>query len=336
MLNAGIALGILIPLFFCCSFWTVVFYIGAIRLIGNISFLYRTVKEYYLTKQLDLSQRYGEGTYALITGGANGIGLEYANQLAKMNFNLVIIDLNQEALDKAKKDITKASPIKVSTIQADITKLRSIADYNDLLKPLKSFDISVLINNVGAASTLLFNEATPSFVSTIMDLNIVSVVAFTSLFYERLLTRTNGDKRSAIITVSSSSSYYPVPNFFLYSATKGFASYFMSGFMKEKSPKIDALTACPGFVSTSMTGYRKDSITIGPDLCVKNSLRSLGNFSTTEVTYKVRIMISGIMQGIWYIDTCLFNKFLESLGTSDANKKAFEVMSNRERQLFKD
>ncbi|CAI2375011.1 unnamed protein product [Moneuplotes crassus] len=336
MLNAGIALGILIPLFFCCSFWTVVFYIGAIRMIGNISFLYRTVKEYYLTKQLDLSQRYGEGTYALITGGANGIGLEYATQLAKMNFNLVIIDLNQEALDKAKEDITNNSSVEVITIQADITKYRAISEYDDLLKSLEGLDTSILVNNVGVGSCLPFNEASPALVNTILDLNVASVVTFTSLFYERLLSRVDKEKHSAIITMASSSSFYPVPSFFLYSATKGFASYFMKSLTSEKSPKLDTLNVCPGFVSTYMTGFRKDNVTIGPELCVKNALRSLGNFSDTEITSKVRIMIAGVLQGFWYIDTCLFKKVLMYLGATEANKKAFEVVSKRERELYKD
>jgi 17beta-estradiol 17-dehydrogenase / very-long-chain 3-oxoacyl-CoA reductase len=49
--------------------------------------------------QAKLDQLYGKGSYALITGGANGIGKAFAVDLAKKGFNLVLMDVNKEALD---------------------------------------------------------------------------------------------------------------------------------------------------------------------------------------------------------------------------------------------
>lgn len=41
-----------------------------------------------------MAERYGKGSYALITGGASGIGKEFALDLAKKGFNLILVDFN--------------------------------------------------------------------------------------------------------------------------------------------------------------------------------------------------------------------------------------------------
>ena len=43
---------------------------------------------------MDIVNRYGKGSFALITGGANGIGKAFAIDLAKKGFNLIILDFN--------------------------------------------------------------------------------------------------------------------------------------------------------------------------------------------------------------------------------------------------
>lgn len=43
---------------------------------------------------MDIANRYGKGSYALITGGAGGIGREFALDLARKGFNLIIVDFN--------------------------------------------------------------------------------------------------------------------------------------------------------------------------------------------------------------------------------------------------
>lgn len=44
--------------------------------------------------EVDIVNRYGKGSFALITGGANGIGKAFALDLAKKGFNLIILDFN--------------------------------------------------------------------------------------------------------------------------------------------------------------------------------------------------------------------------------------------------
>lgn len=47
---------------------------------------------------IDITERYGKGSYAVITGGAQGIGKAFALDLAAKGFNLILFDLNEEEL----------------------------------------------------------------------------------------------------------------------------------------------------------------------------------------------------------------------------------------------
>lgn len=56
----------------------------ALSLLGGI---YR----HFLRPRLNLKRRYGENTWAMITGATNGIGLGFAEALAKEGFNIVLV-----------------------------------------------------------------------------------------------------------------------------------------------------------------------------------------------------------------------------------------------------
>lgn len=66
----------------------------------------------------------------IITGGAMGLGLATAKILAQKGANLTLVDYNQEALDKAKAEITALDAnIKVLGIVADVSSEEAVKNY---------------------------------------------------------------------------------------------------------------------------------------------------------------------------------------------------------------
>ena len=70
----------------------------------------------------DLKERYGPG-WAIVTGGSDGIGREFAKDLAKKGFDVAISSRSQSKLDKVKEEIETLYPNrKVKTYSIDYSK----------------------------------------------------------------------------------------------------------------------------------------------------------------------------------------------------------------------
>ena len=90
-----------------------------------------------------------KGRTAVITGGASGFGREFARIAQRLGMNIVIVDVQQDALDTTKGEI-KASGGSVLAMKADVSnadQLQAVADTT-----LKRFGVpSLVFNNAGVA-----------------------------------------------------------------------------------------------------------------------------------------------------------------------------------------
>ena len=79
--------------------------------------------------------RYGrKGTWALVTGGSDGIGAEFCKQLAKKGFNICIVSRTQAKMEKVENDIKRLSNsgIKTRIVQADFSGNSNTDFYRDI------------------------------------------------------------------------------------------------------------------------------------------------------------------------------------------------------------
>ena len=54
--------------------------------------------------------KYADGGYAMITGGAGGIGKSFADQFGKLGINLYLVDFNESLLKATKKELESKYP----------------------------------------------------------------------------------------------------------------------------------------------------------------------------------------------------------------------------------
>jgi short-subunit dehydrogenase len=94
----------------------------------------------YLYLEPNLAARYGGGSWVMIAGSANGLGLGFAERLAAQGFNICFVSDDQEALTQVE---TLASDVQVKTMKAD---LGSITNYDKVWKQMAGSDISMVIN----------------------------------------------------------------------------------------------------------------------------------------------------------------------------------------------
>ena len=109
-------------------FGFVVCTIGTYIFARALYHIWLCIQEIFLIKELDLLNRYGRGTWALVTGSTDGIGFGFADNLAARGFNVIICARNPEKLALKKKLLEQKHPkVKFAIIQADFSGITDVA-----------------------------------------------------------------------------------------------------------------------------------------------------------------------------------------------------------------
>eukprot|EP00347_Sterkiella_histriomuscorum_P006094 403354090 len=225
-----------------------------------------------------LPVKYGKGSWAIVTGGSDGIGLEFAKELARLGFNIVLVSRTQEKLQKAKKQIeSQNNQTQVQTILFDFTKsIKPEVYQTEIVSKIQNLDISILVNNVGMIVPGDFDLVSPQEHKDQMDVNLMPATILTKLLMNQMLNRKNG-LRSAILFNTSVQAVTQMAGTATYGATKVFLDYLSKALSHENRHKMDVLSFQCGLVSTNFIGKQSKTLTvITPQQAAYCALRDLG------------------------------------------------------------
>ncbi|XP_055642784.1 inactive hydroxysteroid dehydrogenase-like protein 1 [Toxorhynchites rutilus septentrionalis] len=197
-----------------------------------------------------LTERFGK--WAVITGSTDGIGKQYAFQLAARGFNIVLISRTAEKLIAVAGEIEKCHQVKTKWIAADFSQGRPI--YEKLQQELAGVPIGVLVNNVGTNVDYPddLDKIPEDKLWDIMNVNIAAVTMLTRLVLPEMKQRRQG----AIVNVSSGSERQPLPYMTVYAASKAYVHNFTLALQYELEPfGITCQLVSPMFVTTKMNNF---------------------------------------------------------------------------------
>ncbi|XP_058820374.1 very-long-chain 3-oxoacyl-CoA reductase-like [Topomyia yanbarensis] len=165
-------------------------------------------------KSEPFTERYGQ--WAVITGSSDGIGKEYAKNLARRGMNLLLISRTESKLIKLAKYIREQYMVEVKWLVVDFSEGPQI--YDRIRQELEGLDIGVLVNNVGILHThpSLFEAVPQQEIEQSITVNVWSTVMLTYMVLPEMKRR----RRGMIVNMSSSSGFLPVPYMSMYSASK--------------------------------------------------------------------------------------------------------------------
>lgn len=157
---------------------------------------------------------------ALITGSSSGIGKEFARQLAKQGFNLILVARREKKLKEIARELEENFHISVEVLVADLSKL---SDNERVISRISELDnLDVLINNAGFGIMRNFLETERNLHVDMINVHITSPVLFCYAAIPEMAKR----KRGVIINTSSMSAITISPILPMYTATKSAISVF--------------------------------------------------------------------------------------------------------------
>src|SRR5438132_9831389 len=184
---------------------------------------------------------------ALITGASSGIGREFAQQLAGRAQSLVLVARNEERLSEARNKLTRQHPsLTVHIRKTDLANHSAVEELNAWLEHEK-IHVDLLINNAGLGDSGAFATSDPRRNEQMTLVNVVALTFLTRSLLPQMIAR----KRGAILNVSSSAGFLPIPGFAVYAATKAYVTSFSEALRAElRGSGISVCALCPGPVHT--------------------------------------------------------------------------------------
>lgn len=188
-----------------------------------------------------------DGCNALITGASGGIGREFARQLAGRAASLVLVARRGERLEELRDELTRFAPN--LNVHVRIVDLAETLQINNLAGWLAQnrIDIDLLINNAGLGDYGPLATSNPERDDRIIQVNIAALTSLTRSLLPRMIEKKHG----AILNVSSSAGFLPIPGMAVYAASKAYVNSFSEALRAElRGTGLSVIALCPGPVHT--------------------------------------------------------------------------------------
>ena len=198
---------------------------------------------------------------AVLTGAGSGFGLECARIAAKLGMNVVLVDVQQDALDAAAAEL-QALGAEVMASKVDVASAREMEVLADAVQ--QRFGAPHLVfNNAGVGSGGLIWENTVKDWEWVMGVNVMGVVHGVRLFTPMMLAAAKKDPawQGHIVNTASMAGLLAPPNMGVYNVSKHAVVAFSETLYQDLSLVTDQISAsvlCPFFVATGISQSQRN------------------------------------------------------------------------------
>jgi NAD(P)-dependent dehydrogenase (short-subunit alcohol dehydrogenase family) len=195
------------------------------------------------------------GKTAVLTGAGSGFGLECARIGARLGMNLVLADVQQDALDGAAAELVAAGA-QVLAMRVDVSKAADVEALG--AATLARFGAPHLVfNNAGVGSGGLVWENTAQDWEWVFGVNVMGVAHGVRVFTPMMLAAAAHDPewRGHIVNTASMAGLVNPPNMGVYNASKHAVVALSETLYQDLAlvtEQISASVLCPYFVPTGI------------------------------------------------------------------------------------
>jgi NAD(P)-dependent dehydrogenase (short-subunit alcohol dehydrogenase family) len=186
-----------------------------------------------------------DGRWAVVTGGARGIGLAMARAFSAAGAGVVLADLDLAAAGAVAADLSRSGG-SVGAVELDVCDPAAVAACAEAVE--HDFGpVDVLVANAGIVRNEAALETAPESWRSVIDVNLNGVFYTCTEFGRRMVERGRG---SVIVTASMSGMVVKAS----YNASKAAAAHLAKSLAVEWAPhgvRVNALA--PGYIATELT-----------------------------------------------------------------------------------
>ncbi|KAA0546834.1 beta-ketoacyl-ACP reductase [Bacillus sp. BGMRC 2118] len=195
------------------------------------------------------------GKTAIITGGANGIGLETVKLFASEGANVALVDFNEETGRQQEQSLLE----KLKNIKFYHADVRNRESVDKMVKEVVSHfgGVDILVNNAGITKDKTLKKLSLEDFQAVIDVNLTGVFNCTQAVLPYFLEKEKGK----IVNSSSVAGVAGNIGQTNYSASKAGVVGLTKTWAKELGRKgINVNAVAPGFIETDMTATIPDHI----------------------------------------------------------------------------
>jgi short-subunit dehydrogenase len=152
----------------------------------------------------------------VITGAASGIGRELAHQLSGFNNKILAIDINEKGLENLSKESSN-----IEILNLNLTKAGSVPLIFDWIQ-LNWKTVDYFFANAGFAKFGPWEETDQDAFSKMLQINFLLPIETA-----KILKQTQAHHPCRLVVTASAMSYWPVPGYAAYAATKAAIHHFV-------------------------------------------------------------------------------------------------------------
>ncbi|KDQ49272.1 hypothetical protein JAAARDRAFT_82253 [Jaapia argillacea MUCL 33604] len=260
---------------------SVVVFFSALGFLTFVIVVVKTLSVFVQTFMLKGTQlrKFGakSGSWAVVTGASGGIGREFAIQLGKAGFNVLVASRNYHQLAETVSQINANCGTQVQTkiVIVDLSNGRDDG-FTRLVDACQGMDIGILVNNAGKSHEMPsdFAETPKHEIDDIVAINISAVLRVTSIVLPGMIQR----KRGLILNIGSFAGSIPSPMLATYSGSKAFLSTWSTALGEEVTRHgITVQHLNTYFVVSDMSKIRRSSALVPtPASYVRSCLSKIG------------------------------------------------------------
>ena len=202
-----------------------------------------------------------KGKTALLTGAGSGFGLECARIGARLGMNLVLVDVQQDALDAATQEL-QATGVQVLPFRLDVSSASQMEAMGAAV--LARFGAPHLVfNNAGVGSGGLIWETSVKDWEWVLGVNVMGVAHGVRIFTPMMLDAARKDKawQGHIVNTASMAGLLNAPNMGVYNVSKHAVVSLSETLYQDLSlvtDQIGASVLCPFFVPTGISQSQRN------------------------------------------------------------------------------